>query len=149
MDTNEFGETSIDSAVKEELIESIQDFIDNSILKLTSKDGFEKIKKRRGVDFNKEQYMSKLLDAKKRSSLIIEKLENKQWLSQVVMTKIKEGFELIFVNINSSLDLYDDEEFCENLEKKFEKLKSYYKKLYPESNFGFDSLRDGKSPYKE
>ena len=149
MNTNDLGEVSIDSSVKEELIESIQDFIDNSIPKLTSINGLKALEKRHGVNFNREQYMSRLLDAKERSSFIVKKLENIQWFSPGILKKIKEGFELIFVNINSSLDLYDDEEFCENLEKKFKKLKSYYKKLYPESNFGFDSLRDGKSPYKK
>jgi len=136
----------IDSTTKEELIEALERFDKTAVPKLMSKRGTEYLKKKHGK-LDEQEYLTGLLDAKEKARARIKKLENKEMFSQKFIDEIRYSFEHIFMIIKEQLGLYDDKLFCEEQMKNFEKLKEIYKKMYPNTNFDFNALLKGKTPY--
>lgn len=141
-----FEEIPLDSVTREELIESLENFEKTAIPKLLGKKGTEYLKKRY-KPLNKEEYLTGLLDAKEKARIRRKKLEEKNSFSKKFINEIRYTFEHIFITINDQLSVYDDESFCKELMKNFKKAKSTYLKLYPDTNFDFDALLKGKTPY--
>ena len=142
-----FEEIPIDSGTRDELIGAMEDFNKTVIPKLMSLKGAEFLRTKY-PKLDEQAYLSKLITSREKTSQMIKKLENKQSFSQEFINKLKERFEKLFVDINESIGLYEDRGFCEVQKKHFDRIKSIYKKMYPESTFNFEALLDGKSPYR-
>jgi len=141
-----FEDIPINSATRDELIEAMEDFNKTIIPKMMSTKG-TKFLRTKYENLDEPAYLKKLLDSREKTSLMIKKLENKQTFSKEFIAKLKERFEKLFIDINELVGLYDDKEFCEEQKKHFDRLKSIYKQMYPESTFNFDALLQGKNPY--
>jgi len=89
-----FEEILLDTKTREAIIESLIVFDKTSVDKLLSKKGTEYLEKR-DPGFNKQEYLTGLLDAKERARLRITKLENKEMFSQEFIDAIRYSPNLI------------------------------------------------------
>ena len=118
-----FEDIPIDSTTRDELIDAMEDFNKTAIPKLMSTKGTEFLRKKY-PELNEQAYLSKLIDSRAKTSLMIKKLENKQTFSQEFIDRLKERFEKLFIDINELIGLYEDQGFCEEQKNHFDRIKS-------------------------
>ena len=73
----------------------------------------------------------------------------KEMFSQEFIDAIRYSFEHVFQAIVEDIHLYDNTEFFDEQIKKFNRFKEIYLELYPHTNFGFNALLSGETPYGE